>query len=68
MIALIHFYFHKMSQTSNASSTLCHALTTCGFVVTGILNAHWFSGHVIFVVSGNTAFLLVSQLAKVILY
>ena len=40
---------------SNASSELCHALTTYGFVVTRILHAHRFSGHVVFV-SGNTAF------------
>ena len=57
-------YANRSFETSNALSALCHALTTCGFVVTEILHAHWFSGHVDFVVSGNNAFWLVTQLTR----
>ena len=45
-------------ETSNASSALCHA--SCGFVVNGNSVAMLF----LFVVSGNTAFRLVGQLAR----
>ena len=43
-------------KASNASSALWHASTTCHFVVTGVLHAHWFNSQVVFVVSGNTTF------------
>ena len=51
-----------MNTGSNALSALCHT-STCGFVVTRILHAHWLSGLLVqkvvaFLLSGdwNSAF------------
>ena len=52
---------HKTYITSNALSALCHALTTCGFVVTGNPGFSLLLLLCGVVVTGNPAFSLAEQ-------